>query len=389
MQFWDKLCKWIGVKSAEEANTQEIKSDASGTQAAGRIVGTKGGRNPKSEHLNAHLFFSGWGYDDREDLNTYREEGKNVTVVHAAGRVWALRKMNKYVVFRRVDSVDEREALFLTHQELAYNAKITPVTAEGYMQEYQVGAYGRCLLFVGSFMSKYQCAYLFFHPDGTGFALGEYEEYLAEFRWNDTLPLDWPVLLAANPETLRPLCRTLFSERINPRLSNPYINVADLQNVPHTFECGSEEELKRITVAIVQSDAQLFTDNPGPIKVTYRAKTPTKRAYMMKTTRKQDTTYGYVHWTPFVSGRLQSLCDLALRLNTFTGVAYETRHTNNNVHNRLGHFARRVHNIEVIVSPPSRHEQAELLLMLNDWLEGKVRPAKQRRLLGLDDENGN
>ena len=182
-------------------------------------------------------------------------------------------------------------------------------------------------------------------------------------------------MLATDPEALQFFCSTLFETRINPFLENPYIYPANLANIPHTFETGSETELRYLTTMIVQSEPGLYAECDAPITVIYRAKTPTKRGYMQAVLQEEESV---------VSGRLQSLCDLALRLNTFTGLQHQSGKDNDN---RLRSFHKKVHQIEVAVPPPSAHECAESLLMLNDWLMDKVRPEKRERLLGLDTEN--
>ena len=329
------------------------------------------------------LHFAGWGFDDREDENVYRNEGANVLVVEAAGQPFILRKMNTCVCFRRRDDTDERAGLFLLNKTLhKWRDEIKKFAPEHFVEEYAKRAYGRLFVYVADCMREHQCAYLCFAPDGTGFSLDYTEERLVDFRWQDVTAMTWPELLAADPENLRPFCKTVFDTLVHPRLTNPYIDPAALKEIPHEFVCGSEAQLRRLTTLIVQTEPGLFDEDEKPVTVTYRAQTPTKRAYMMKVEREQGQNY-YSERIMENLGRLQSLCDLALRLNTFTGVKWTTWVEKPN---RLGHFMKEVQQVQIEVHPPSAHERAESLLSLSDWLEGKVCEEKRLRLLGVEEE---
>ena len=327
------------------------------------------------------LHFAGWGYDDREDANVYREEGANVLVVAAAEHSFILRKIDAYVFFRHRNEKDERSGCFLLEPYSSrWQDDIKKFSPEKFADAYTKQAYGRCLLYVGEMMKKHQCAFLCFAPDGTGFAIDYTEERLVDFRWQDVTRMTWTELRSADPEALRPLCNVVFNTLVHPRLTNPYIDPATLKEIPHEFISGSESELRRLTTLIVQSDAELFADNDTPVTIVYRAQTPNKRAYMMKALRGDEDSY-YDETVTERPGRLQSLCDLALRLNTFTGVKWETWV---DAPNRLGHYQKQVQQARITVQPPSAHERAEALLSLSDWLEGKVREEKRLRLLGVE-----
>lgn len=333
------------------------------------------------------LHFAGWGYDDREDANVYRDEGTNIVVVETGRQAFILRKLGDYVFFRCYDDLDERAAWFLLEpynlrsREDIWRYDIKKFPTAQFVEDYAKQAYGRCLLYVADFMKEHQCAFLCFAPNGTGIAIDYTEERLVDFRWQDVTALTWPELREADPEALRPLCQTVFDMLVHPRLTNPYIDPDSLKEIPHEFISGSEQELRRLTTIIVQTEPGLFDAARKPVTVVYRAETPTKRAYMMKVKRGGNEDYFAESVTERL-GRLQSLCDLALRLNTFTGVKWEEW---DETPNRLGHFFKEVRQVRVEIQPPSAHERAESLLMLNDWLEGKVREEKKFRLLGLED----
>ena len=341
-------------------------------------------RQNKVTAINSSLYFSnvssnvssGGSFDGREtEYGDGSETGDEVAVVQAAGQAYTLLKLNRYIVFRPQSQTDERDALFLTRQFLSINwrRKVKDFAPVMLATELAAGAFGRVLLYQADCMTQYQAAYLLFYPNGTGYAMGCHEENWTDFRWNDQTPLAWPELLAADPESLRPLCDTIFHTQLNPRMPNPYIDPDSLDDIPHVFECGSEDELRRLTVAIVQSEPGLWDDTREPVRVMYRARTPQRRGCLKRVDRPYEESVA--------SGRLHSLCDLAHRLNMFTGVEYKAWAEEPN---RRGHFQKDIRQIIFKVPPPSRHEQAESLLIVGDWLEGKVRPDKRLRLLGLE-----
>lgn len=320
------------------------------------------------------LYFAGWGFDERAGNRHYREQGKRAALMEAAGQIYVARQCGRHLLFRERGDNDERAALYLTLPlERAWTFNIATHSAQSFAEQVEQWKYGRWLLYVAETMRPGQCALLAFDPDGSGFSIDENRTEMATFRWQDAMRLTWPELLTSDPEQLRPLCADLFENQINPRSSNPYIDSASLEFIPHEFLCGSEAELRRLTVAIVQTEPGLFDTTLEPITITYRAQTPLKRAGMTRAEQ------GKTRITP---GRVTSLCDLALRLNTFVGVEWKPRVENPN---RLGHFEKQIHKVRVTVHPPSAHERAESLLILADWLEGKVREPKRLRLLGVSE----
>lgn len=330
----------------------------------------------------ADLFFSGWGFDSRQAEQYEREEGYEAIYVYAAQQAFIAREIAEYVIFREWGDADERAALFMTQKVLksAQRAKNTLDTL-WFEEQWKQGAFGRCIVYVAEYMTQWQCVHMLFRPDGTGLAVDTFENPLVEFAWKEATPLSWPEMLEADPDDLQPLCQTLFEAQVNPRLVNAYLaplgmEAASYVDVPHRFESGSEQELRRLTVAILHSHPDLFEDGAEAITIKYRARTANKRAFMALIDRYD------VEPVPCL-GRLQSLCDLALRLNTFVG---ETWSHWMDAPNRKGDFVKQMHKIFVEVQPPSAHERAESLLMLNDWLMDKVRPEKRLRLLGLDAE---
>lgn len=322
------------------------------------------------------LYFSGWGYDERNNKNSYySEKGKDAALMIVGEQTFVVRRINRHAVFRERGDSDERAALFIPQiTERGWPYKVTDIPEAEFARIVRQWEYGRYLLYVADFMQPGQCAYLGFVPDGRGYALDEYQTSIGWFSWRKATTQPWAELLTAAPEELRPLCQTLFDTQINPRSGNPYIDPASLTDIPHRFLSGSEDELRRLTLAIVQTDPDVFANSLEPVTITYRAQTPTKRAGTTRMLQGKQQLAG---------GRIPSLCDLALRLNTFVGLAWQPRppHTQPN---RLGHFDKQVHRIIVTVQPPSAHERAESLLILADWLEGKVREPKRLHWLGID-----
>ncbi len=320
------------------------------------------------------LYFSGWGFDERAGHWSSKDRGKQTVDLEAAGRRYIIRRDSRHLLFRERGDSDERASLYLTRLlENAWSFNLSSYSARSFAEQIEHGKYGRWLLYVADNMKPDQCAFLAFDPNGSGFAIDERLTELAVFHWQAATRLSWRELLSADPETLRPLCADLFATQINPASSNPYIDPANLETIPHRFLSGSEEELRRLTLAIAHTEPGLFDSSLEPVTITYRAQTPRKRAGM---TRAQQ---GKAQLT---RGRVTSLCDLALRLNTFVGIEWEP---NQPEPKRLGHFEKRVHKVSVTAHPPSAHERAESLLILADWLEGKVREEKRLRLLGIEE----
>ncbi len=226
------------------------------------------------------LYFSGWGYDERNGKNPYcSEKGKNAALMTVSDQTFVARIINRHVVFRESGDRDERSALFISQiTERGWPYKVTDIPEAEFARIVRQWEYGRCLLYVADFMQPGQCAYLGFAPDGRGFASDEYHISIAWFQWREATTQPWAELLTADPEQLRPLCQTLFDTQINPRSGNPYIDPASLTDIPHRFLSGSEDELRRLTLAIVQTDPDVFANSLEPVTITYRAQTPTKRA---------------------------------------------------------------------------------------------------------------
>ncbi len=333
------------------------------------------------EEMQTGLFFSCGYYDSREAEQYEREEGLDAVAVKIGRRIFAARTMAGYALFRDVEDEDERAALFIAQPYVASESDPRYFNRQWFVQQWKQGAFGRCLIFVAPYMTQWQCAHILFRPDGTGLAADTFENPLLEFVWREATPLSWPELLQADPDDLQPLCKTIFETQVNTRIVNAYlaplgITPEDFVDVPPRFECGSEQELRRLTVAILHSHPGLFEDNAKTITIKYRARTANKRAFMALIDRYDAEPMPHL-------GRLQSLCDLALRLNTFVG---ETWTHWMDTPTRKGDFDKQMHKIFVEAQPPSAHERAESLLLLNDWLMNKVRPEKRLRLLGIDAE---
>ena len=126
------------------------------------------------------LYFSGWGFTERERRTGLWYGGDRVALIRVAGQTFVLRKMNRYVLFRSVEDYDERTALFLAQENYDNgNIHVAYYPTEKFVAELRAKAYGRCVLFVSDIMTFRQCAYMLFHPNGTGTFLEESERELS------------------------------------------------------------------------------------------------------------------------------------------------------------------------------------------------------------------
>ena len=377
MNFWNNIKNLLSGKTSERdtAPRREEAEPKPDEETVPRSHADTAGRRTKPEAsapAKLMLYFSGWGYDERKGTGAKRDYGKRTELIEADGQTFEMRMIHECILFRVYGDTDERACLFLRHNsKRPWEYRYTQ--AHEFAQAIKQMQYGRCLLYTADVMTPQQCVYLYFDPDGSGFAQDENYTHLASFRWQKAFGQEWALLLAADPEQLRPLCKQLFDAQINPRSRNPYIDSANFENVPHRFLKGSEAELRLITTAIIHTEAGLFDTRLEPVTITYRAQTPTKRAGMTRLDQGK---------SPLINGRITSLCDLALRVNTFTGVEWKSRIP---ATTRLSDWEKHIHKVRVTVHPPSAHERAESLLVLADWLEGKVREAKRLRLLGIED----
>ena len=377
MEFWKNIKNLLNGKTPERPDTphREEAQPTCDEETVPRSHADTAGRQTQpvaTPLVPLTLYFSGWGYDERKGNGLQREYGKRTDLIQAGGQTFEMRMIYGCILFRVYGDTDERACLFLRHNskrpwEYHYTKQ------QEFAQTYAQLQYGRCLLYIADIMTPRQCAYLYFDPDGSGFAQDENWTQIASLQWREAFGQGWPQFLAADPEQLRPLCKRLFDTQINPRSRNPYVDNIQFENTPHHFLQGSEAELRLIATAIVHTEPGLFDGSQEPVTITYRAQTPTKRAGMTRIEQGK---------SPFVNGRITSLCDLALRLNTFTGVEWKPRIPGTI---RLSDWEKHVHKVRVTVHPPSAHERAESLLVLADWLEGKVREARRLRLLGIEE----
>ena len=333
-------------------------------------------RDTKGRFTSHALYFSGWGYDERQDI-TLRYRGEDVRVVEVAGQPLRLR-MDGYLYFRHLNDDDERASLIMLKNVLhGFAADINQIIPERFAQYYTAQEYGRCLLYVSDYMRPDQCLFLCFAPEGSGFCR-ETDYLRRDFRWQEATPLQWQEILTADPEDIKPLCTRIFEEQVHPLMTNKFlaligVSPADCVDEPHQFLCGSEAELRRITTYIVQTQAELFDRNMEPVTITYWALTLLNRTDRMRVER---------GWNrQLAQGRILALCNLALQYNAFVGVKWWPPHHPNPT--RIAEMQAEAWKIKTIVHPPSAHERAEALLALAGWLDGKVSEQEKRELLQL------
>lgn len=154
---------------------------------------------------------------------------------------------------------------------------------------------------------------------------------------------------------------------------------AQYQSIPLTWLSGSERELRRLTHAICITEPKLF-DNSQPVQVIYRAALPDRRGGLTKIFQ----AGGHIN-----SGRLTSLCDLAFRLNKFTGLDWIkmqviASYSRNGVTYR-DHYQKKIGRLIVNVGVPSMHERADAYLTLLTWLSERLHDKEKfNRLMGIE-----
>ena len=328
------------------------------------------------------LYFVGWGYDERKDKAS-AAKGANVLVVETAGETFFLRKIRELVIFRRSNDTDERAAWFLSKPYVAENLQdIKHFPSEKFAEEYAKQAYGRCLLYVGSPAQREECGFVCVSPQiGFSSVVNQDEIELVRFFLDDMTEMSFAEWFAADPEALRPVCKMVFklgSDTFRLRTDNNF-RAMPIQQITRRFLSGSEQELRRLTTIILQTEPELFDESLNPFTVIYCAQTPLEPARMMNI--QCPDKYGYMRDHSGHSSRLQYLGDLALRFNTFVGLKWVTRALNSG----YSTYDKKPDQVRVLVQPPSAHERAESLLSLFDWLEGKVSEKERLRLLGLEE----
>ena len=246
-------------------------------------------------------------------------------------------------------------------------------------------------------------AYLYLRADGTGYFRGVYcynwlDEKPIEFTWNpvelglrDTQDI-LTAPIAGREDQWEAFCRRVLDEQIAPHFADPLVTREELIDKPLRYLCGSEVELRQVTTWICHChDDQDALFGEGTAEVSYAPRIEEELCGLWAITgyslpivsdRDNYSTYGF----PPCPSNLMLLLDLAFLHNTFEGHFWYPRHGWENAGDcrRRGDWSlnREWRNITIV--RPSAHERAESLLCLFDWLDGKVSPAQQRALLGLD-----
>ncbi len=259
-----------------------------------------------------------------------------MTATEVDGRRFVVRQMDQHLLFRDLDAASTEDALYLPDTSLANFAKT-----------YRRRAPGRCVLYVPECMVSNRCVYCFFDTDGTGFVLHPnlrkdtnlaqwaIEHERVDFHWNNLIPRVSDIH-AFPTKRFREVCRKLFKDIINPQLGHPYEHPEYYRRVPRTWLQGSEEELRRLTRAICYSQPDLF-EPPAPVTIVYRATLNQERGGFQFLYRMIDGER-----KKFTADRMVLLCELAFRLNPFTGMDW-----------------RRAQRLEIKIAPPTAHEKAE------------------------------
>jgi hypothetical protein len=309
-----------------------------------------------------------------------------VSYMDADGVPYLTRRIDRYILFRPPDRQVAEDALFTQD-----------TTPAGFAQAIRTRAAGRCLLHVPPCM-KHEVPvsvfkdhgihgaglgiYLFFEPDGTGFALhhdlrrdkAPYNWLIAieriDFRW-DSLNSGITDILTAPLEQVRALCDPIFEDQVASRMQDGFFDPVNLLDVPATWESGSEEELRLLARAVCITEPGIF-DNNEPVTAVFKSSIDGKRGGFLKVTRDEEYDQHLV-----ISPRIVALSELAYRLNSFSGVRWAADFGGTR---RKQKSAMR---LKIRVEPPSAHEKAEAYLTLIDWLDDKLYDSEKRARCGL------
>lgn len=289
-------------------------------------------------------------------------------VITMGAKRFVVRQMDRHVLFRDSDRLPSEDVFYLPD-----------ATIDQFAILFGRRPSGRCIMHVPRCMGPNHCIYLFFDSDGTGFALHpnsyidrnkyawkiRYEPI--DFNWSD-IPAAPPDLLSTRGYLLRPLCEILFEERINPLLRNPYPYQNIVQDIPSSWQSGSERELRLLVQAICFTEPGLF-DAPETVTVVFRATTPYKRGCFLRAKK-----IGYYR---AASPRLMSLCELAFRLNECAGMEWiEHRGAPCNLQKSTT-------NVQVEVEPPTGSDREEAHHTLALWLDNTLHNPKKRARYNL------
>src|ERR1051326_286963 len=252
------------------------------------------GREPRDHEL----YFAGEDFDE-EGMTCYdverpysvvdvdgqkhvvhrRNEYPIIQAIKIGRRRFVVRQIDKHLIFRKIDSAAAEDAMFLPD-----------TTIREFADAYSRRQPGRCIMHVPlclEELEEYHGVYLFFDIDGTGFALNltlgsetgpvprVIEHERVDFRWDDISEEDYDVL-EDSVEDLHEFCETLFVERVNPHLREPYVYLDRLEGVPLSWQSGSEQEFRKLAIAICVTEPELFGEFEE-VTAVYRAVLENKR----------------------------------------------------------------------------------------------------------------
>ena len=343
------------------------------------------------------LFFKDYDFDEKAGVRAKHAQEYETCVLEAQSQLFVVRTLGPYIVFRphAQTFANEAEAFFLMRGKCAKgfyeNIRSARMTATAFAAQLGRGEFGRCFLYRSGEMRSDECAFLLISPNGMGEALVDSE--IVPFLWNQsgakgkqapeaelhniTTPLLISILSRPSLDTSidagqrKAFCEAMFRNRINPHLSNPFVSRREFEKVRFVFNFGSREELHRVTIAACHVEPSLYEGQADKIMVSYWGKSLERLMHRVRVSRAEKTYLGPC---------LQELCEIAVRHNTFTGLEFDDRWQPGN---RRSHLQGPGWRLNVRAHLPSAHEQAESLLFLYDWLDGKVSDKERRRLLRL------
>lgn len=149
---------------------------------------------------------------------------------------------------------------------------------------------------------------------------------------------------------------------------------------PLTFRCGSEEELRKITILMCYVCPGLW-ENTLRINLHYIAPSGWSKSFA------DPQFVGFTQRPEEVQRHLKRWGCLIARHNYFMGTewtrgySYSVRSLSNSTR-----ISEKPVCLSVEVHAPSSHERAEALLALFEWLDGKVSPERKHEFLLLPED---
>ncbi len=226
--------------------------------------------------------------------------------------------------------------------------------------------------------------------DGAGTCLHEKQvfmqeapepQYRTDFEWDGrAIGISSPAdILTAPWRSVAGLCEAVLRNQVLPRMADPFVSYGETPDEPFGWNCGSEQELERLTRCILHIHPRLFKSNRAQAGASRSYRTQNELQIRYKATTSQELGGSNA---PPNEVTLCDLLQLAFKDNEFRGGRWERAYDCKETRRLCYKVNPEVRQFYVL--PPSAHERAEAMLFLYDWLEDKVTEQERRRLLRLD-----